>query len=215
MSAVSRPLRGDDATTTESSARPSRVVPRGAGMADASDAELVARARAGDHAGEELLYRRHAPSVLRLATRLLRSREDAMDVLQDAFVTAFEDIAQLREPGAARAWIHRIAVRLVHRRFRRRRLLGLLGLDKANDEVSLEALADESASPETRSELALLDAALSRTDPRDRIAWMLRHVEGLSLEEVSDACDCSLATSKRRVAAADAVVRRHLEGGAS
>lgn len=180
-----------------------------------ADAALVADVVAGDRTAEEALYRRHAPSVLRLATRLLRSNEDALDVLQDTFVTAFEDIEKLREPSAFAAWAHRIAVRLVHRRFRKRRLLGLLGLDRRNDDVSLESLADESASSEARVELRWLDAALAKVDDRERIAWMLRFVEGLPLEDVAEACDCSLATVKRRIAAADAVARRHLEGGAS
>jgi RNA polymerase sigma-70 factor (ECF subfamily) len=204
VSAFSRPL-GEAALAGARTARalgPSKV-----------DAELVARVVAGDRAAEEMLYRRHAPSVLRLATRLLRSNEDASDVLQDAFVSAFEDIGALREHDAFRAWVHRIAVRLVHRRFRRRRLLAMIGLDERHDEVSLESLADESASPEARVELRWLDAALLRIDDRERVAWMLRHVEGLALEEVAEACDCSLATAKRRIAAADAVVQRHLEGG--
>lgn len=179
-----------------------------------ADAELVGAVLAGDRAAEEALYRRHAASVLRLSTRLLGSSQDAADVLQDAFVSAFEDLSALRDPSAFRAWVHRIAVRLVHRRFRRRRLLGLLGLDKTKDDVPLESLVDEAASPEARVELRWLDAALARIDARDRIAWMLRHVEGSSLEEVAEACECSLATAKRRIAAADAVVRRHLEGGA-
>lgn len=180
-----------------------------------ADAALVADVVAGDRAAEEALYRRHAPNVLRVATRLLRSHEDALDVLQDTFVSAFEDIEKLREPSAFAAWTHRIAVRLVHRRFRKRRLLGLLGLDRRHDDVSLESLADESASSEARVELRWLDAALAKVDDRERIAWMLRFVEGLPLEEVAEACDCSLATAKRRIAAADAVARRHLEGGAS
>jgi len=208
VSALSRPL-----------GQPQPLAPvRAASRRDAApldDGALVGRVLAGDRAGEEALYRRHAPSVLRLATRLLRSNEDASDVLQDAFVSAFEDLGSLREPEAFRAWVHRIAVRLVHRRFRRRRLLGLLGLDRKNDQVSLESLADESASQEARVELRWLDAALARLDDKDRIAWMLRHVEGQALDEVAAICDCSLATAKRRIAAADLVVRRHLDGAAS
>ncbi|AKU99350.1 RNA polymerase sigma factor RpoE [Labilithrix luteola] len=140
-----------------------------------------------------------------------------MDVLQDAFVTAFEDLAELRQPGAFRTWIHRITVRLVHRRFRRRRLLRLLGLDRERDEVSLDALAVESASAEARAELRWLDEALRKATDADRIAWLLRHVEGLAVDEVASACGCSPATAKRRIASADAVVLRHLgaakEGG--
>ncbi len=173
------------------------------------DARLVEAVLTGDRSAEESLYRRHAPSILRLATRLLRSHEDAMDVLQDTFVTAFEDLADLREQGAFRSWLHRIAVRLVHRRFRRRKLLGLLGLDR-RDEIPLESLADESASAEARVELRWLDAALAKIDERTRVAWMLRHVEGLSLEEIAVACECSLATAKRRIAAAEVIVEEHL-----
>jgi len=210
MSALSRPLAHPDAPA----GRASRVAEREVAAAQ-PDAALVAAVLAGDGAAEEALYRRHAPGVLRLATRLLRSNEDASDVLQDAFVAAFEDLGALREPEAFRAWVHRITVRLVHRRFRRRRLLGLLGLERKNDEVSLESLADESASQEARVELRWLDAALTRLDAKDRVAWMLRHVEGLALEEVAETCECSLATVKRRIAVADAVVRRHFEGDAA
>jgi RNA polymerase sigma-70 factor, ECF subfamily len=175
------------------------------------DEALVAAVRAGDRGAEEQLYRRHAPSVLTLATRLLRSRDDAMDVLQDTFVTAFEDLAELREPAAFRGWVHRVAVRLVHRRFRKRRLLGILGLDRRGEEIPLDSLAGEAASPEARVELRWLDAALLRVDARARVAWMLRNIEGLALDEVAASCDCSLATVKRWIAAADTVVASHLE----
>jgi RNA polymerase sigma-70 factor (ECF subfamily) len=180
-----------------------------------ADAELVDAVLRGERAAEEMLYRRHAPAVLRLATRLLRSHEDALDVLQDTFVTAFEDLGDLRDREAFRPWLHRVAVRLVHRRFRRRKLLGMLGLGKSNDAISLDALADERVSPDARIELRWLDRALGTLDDKTRIAWMLRHVEGLSLEETATACECSLATAKRRIAAGDSVVKSHVEGGAS
>jgi RNA polymerase sigma-70 factor, ECF subfamily len=176
------------------------------------DAALVEAVLGGERAAEETLYRRHAPGVLRLATRLLRSHDDALDVLQDAFVTALEDLASLRDRAAFRAWLHRITVRLVHRRFRRRKLLALLGLDRKSGDISLESLADERASADARVELRWLDRALSALDDKTRIAWMLRHVEGLSLDETAAACDCSLATVKRRIASADARVKEHLHG---
>jgi RNA polymerase sigma-70 factor (ECF subfamily) len=185
---------------------------RSARAAEETDEDLVVAVLAGERAAEEALYRRHAPSVLRLTTRLLRSHEDAMDVLQDTFVSAFDGLKSLRAHDAFRSWIHSIAVRLVHRRFRRRRLLGWLGLG-GDDEISLESLADESASQEAKMELRWLDAALARIEDRDRVAWMLRNVEGLSLDEIASACECSLATVKRRIANADALVRRHFDGG--
>jgi len=52
---------------------------------------------------------------------------------------------------------------------------------------------------------------LKKLPAQDRMAWMLRHVEGMPLSEVATHCDCSLATAKRRIASAHRVVERHLE----
>jgi RNA polymerase sigma-70 factor (ECF subfamily) len=107
----------------------------------------------------------------------------------------------------------RVTASLVHRRFRRRKLLGLLGLAGKRDEIALDELADPTVTPETRAELRWLDRRLATLSDRDRAAWILRHVEGFALEEVADACGCSLATAKRRIAAAEEAVRGHFEDG--
>ncbi len=170
---------------------------------------VVRRARGAD----ELLYRRHAASVLRLATRLLRSTEDARDVLQDTFLTAFAELATLRDPSAVKAWLHTICVRLVHRRFRKRKLLRLLGLDRTEEDAKLERLASPDLSPEARADLHAVDRALDALPPEEKVAWVLRYVEGLSLDEVAESSECSLATAKRRISAAAAAVDR-LRAGA-
>ena len=175
---------------------------------EVADAELVLRAREGDADAEATLYRRHAPNLLRTTTRLLRSRQEAEDVLHDTFVFALESLDDLREPARVGAWLLRIAVRLTHRRFRRRRLLAMLGLSRPwNEEDTLESFAMR-ANAEARVELARIDTALTEVKPKERIAWMLRRVEGQSLAEVAATCECSLATAKRRIAAADAVVSK-------
>lgn len=179
-------------------------------VAEAELVALVERACRGERAAEEQLYRAHAPRVLQLATRLLGSEEEALDVMQDTFVTAFEDLRQLRDPGAFGAWTRQVAVRLVHRRFRRRRLLRALGFGAHAPDATLERVVDESASPEVRAELRGIDCALARVAAVDRTAWILRHVEGLALEEVATATDCSLATAKRRIARAEDAVARHV-----
>ncbi len=176
------------------------------------DERIVLAIREGSRASEEELYRRHAPSVLRLATRLLRSTDDARDVLQDTFVSAFEELSKLRDPCAAQAWLHTICVRHVHRRFRRRKLLRVLGLDRSEEDARLEAQASPGLGPEACLELRLLDLALDVLPAEQKIAWVLRSVEGLSLDEVAHACECSLATVKRRLDAANAAVSRYTEG---
>jgi RNA polymerase sigma-70 factor (ECF subfamily) len=206
VSAVADPLTGPSAPPEDGLAEADAGV---ASTGWSEDEMLVAAIRRGDRAAEERLYRRHAGAILSLATRLLHSREDAMDVMQDAFVTAFESLADLREPAAFRPWLQRVTVRLVHRRFRRRKLLQLLGLLDGGDGVALDALADPSTSPEARAELRWLDQRLRTVSDHERAAWMLRHIEGFALDEVAEACGCSLATAKRRIAAADAAVREH------
>lgn len=166
-----------------------------------TDAELVARAIESDAWACETLYRRHVGAAMRTALRLLRNRAEAEDVVQDAFMLAFSRLDQLRAPGAFRGWLMRIVVTSVHRRLRRRKVEPLDGL---------EAEAAQDASPMVRAELRLLDEVLEQIRERDRIPWILRYVLGYKLEEVADACECSLATAKRRISAAHEVVNRHV-----
>jgi RNA polymerase sigma-70 factor (ECF subfamily) len=77
-------------------------------------------------------------------------------------------------------------------------------------EASLHDQASNDASPEQRAELALVDRALSRMPLKLRTPWVLRHVLGERLEDVAAACNCSLATVKRRLAEAETVVADHL-----
>lgn len=180
------------------------------------DEALVARAAEGAVWAKAELFKRHAPAITALLTRLLASTADAKDATQDTFVIAFNDLGGLRERRAFAGWLRQIAVHQAHRRFRRRRLLGALKLGRHDDDAALAQLADLGASPEIRAELGRLDAVLRRLPAAQRMAWMLRHVEGYELVEVAEACGCSLATAKRRIAAAHAQVSRHVtfaEGG--
>ncbi len=173
------------------------------------DADLVGRALSGDRWSRDMLYRRHAHYLLAISSRLLSSRGEAEEVVQDTFVVGFEQLGTLRDPAAIRAWLAQIAVSLVRRRLRRGRLLRLLGLDQPPD-ATLEALAAPTLPPDDLAELALIDQVLRRMPADLRIAWMLRRVEGLALADVASACTCSLATAKRRIAAADAEVAHHV-----
>lgn len=174
------------------------------------DADLVIGARAGDRRCREMLYRKHARYLLAVASRLLASRSEGEEIVQDAFVLAFQHLQDLREPGAVRAWLTQIGISLVRRRLRRERFLRFLGFDPGPPDAALAALAAPGLSADDHAELALIDKLLARLPIELHIAWMLRRVEGLGLVEVACACNCSLATAKRRIAAADAMVSRHV-----
>jgi len=175
------------------------------------DATLVSSACHGDRCAEEALYRRHVGYVAGMVTRLLGGAPEAEDVVQDTFAIGLERLDTVRNPGAVRAWFAQIAVSQVRRRLRRTKLLTRIGLHPSLDHTQLESLAIEEADAETRAELAKLGAALGKLPTDDRLAWMLRFVEGEPFKEIARLCDCSLATVKRRVAAASSELRKHVE----
>lgn len=177
-----------------------------------SDASLVERALEGDRWAQEALYRRHVRRVTNAVTRVIGRTGDADDVVQDAFLTAFVRLGELREPAAFRGWVARIAMNEVRGRLRKRRWLKRLSLDRDDDDVSLESLAVDEASPEIKAELARIDRVLAAMDADLRMAWMLRFVEGWALDEVASALDVSLATAKRRIKEAREHIDAHLEG---
>jgi RNA polymerase sigma-70 factor (ECF subfamily) len=179
---------------------------------DADLAALVLRAQRRDPSAEAALFRRYGAALGGLLERMLGSTSDAEDALQDTFVVALSQLPQLRDPTAVGAWLTRIAVHQAQRRFRRRRLLRALGLDRGRDE-GLTNLAAPSTPPDARDTLRRLDGLLATLPASQRVAWMLRNVEGQSLPEVASACGCSLATAKRRIAAADAHLRTELDIG--
>ena len=204
---------------TEATASPgARILPlrRGTGpkavaspSSTSGDAELVNQAIEGLVWARSELFRRHARALVGLMTRLLGSTSDAEDAVQDTFVVAFRDLHQLRDPAAVAGWLRQIAVHQAHRRFRRRKMLAAVGLDSSVSDATLAQLVDPAASQEVRVELSLVDRVLGRLPTKDRMAWMLRYVEGYELTDVARLCECSLATAKRRIAAAQARLGEH------
>jgi RNA polymerase sigma-70 factor (ECF subfamily) len=138
------------------------------------------------------------------------NRADAEDVVQDTFAEALRDAKQMRDRGVVRGWLMSVTVHQAHRRFRRRRLLRKLGLDRNEDAATLDSFASRQSDPELLIELRKLGELLAKLPARRRIAWTLRFVEGCSLEEVAEYCACSLATAKRDISAAQAVIQVHV-----
>jgi RNA polymerase sigma-70 factor (ECF subfamily) len=172
------------------------------------DAELVLRARAGDPRAGEAIYRRHVRYLGSIALRLCGRQQDAEDIVQETFALALPRLDQLREPGALRVWLARVAVSQARRLLRRRRILSFVGLH--DDAVPADSLCAVDAPPEVRAELAQVQAVLATASPDERAAWWLHRVDGETLEATAEICDCSLATVKRRVAAAEARLARAL-----
>ena len=182
---------------------PDTTTPRSRITADGvDDATLVSRALGGDRWAHEAIFRRYVDDVLGLATRMLGDASEADDVAQDTFTVALSRLERLEDRTRLRSWLIGIAVHRVRRRFRSRRWLRFVGMG-GEGEIGLFELASSSASPEVKADLALIDGLLHTLPSEERIAWMLRAVEGEALEDIATITGASLATVKRRIHAVE------------
>ncbi len=155
----------------------------------------------------DAIYRRYARYVAAVAFRLLGRDDEVDDLVQEVFIEALRWVGALRDAAALRGWLATVTVRRARRKLQRRRVRGFLGLDRG---YSYDGVAASGATPEERVLLSRVYEELDRLTVEERLAWTLRHVEGERLEAVAAACACSLATVKRRIAAAQAALDREL-----
>lgn len=144
------------------------------------------------------LFLRFSGDVARLAYRLVGRDGDVDDLVQDVFLAAHQSMPVGLPERDTERWLAKVAVRLSWRRLRRQRIARFFGFgDDGPDELEGTAV-----SPETRAVVAQLYRRLDTLPVADRIAWTLRHIENEPLDDVARLCGCSLATAKRRIAAA-------------
>jgi RNA polymerase sigma-70 factor (ECF subfamily) len=178
--------------------------------------ETTPAARVAEHARPpvpeplslSLLFQQHARYVATVVLRVLGRDHEVDDVVQEVFLTAMTGLASVRSPEAVRGWLKTIAVRKACRHLRRRRLRGLLGMER--ESPCYEHLAAPGCSPEQSALLGRVYKELDRLPVAERVAWTLRYVEGEQVEALAAICGCSLATGKRRIAAAQAKLGRTL-----
>jgi RNA polymerase sigma-70 factor (ECF subfamily) len=173
-----------------------------------SDAALVVAARAGEVWAREALFRRHAVAANRLALRLLGRDHEVEDVVQDAYVIVLGGLDRLQDPQAFGSFLAGVIVRRVRRVIWRRRLARRLGLIPGAEPIDLGVLLAPDAPADVVAELRSIYAVVDELPADERVALLLRRVEGVPLEEVARLCNCSTATAKRRIAAAEQRLRR-------
>lgn len=171
-------------------------------VAPAGDAELVQGILAGRPAAVAQLIDRYSAVVRRILIRTLGNARDIEDLAQDTFLTVLRRCPTLRDPNALRSFIVSVAIRTARNELRKRAIRRFVGLDEAID-VPVQPPHDAEVAERVRH----VYAALDKVDADARIAFVLRHVEGLDLAETAAASDCSLATVKRRLARAELRLR--------
>lgn len=172
-----------------------------------TDAALVVAARAGEGWAQEALYQRYARMVIGLSHRILAGRDDADDLAQDAFVFAFTRLDTLQNPQAFQAWLRSIVARTASKRLRRQRLLVRLGI-RRNQPIDPDTVISADAPADVASEIRSVYGLLDRLPAEERVALVLRRVEGLELADIAEQMKLSLATVKRRIAAAEGRLAR-------
>src|SRR6201987_5961153 len=167
---------------------------------------LVQAAKGGDIAAFEQLIKKYDRNVFRIAQHITQNREDAEDVVQDAFLKSYENLKNFQEQSKFYTWLVRIAVNEALMRLRRRRPERMVSLDedvKTEEDSMPREVADWSPNPEQLYKQAELRDILSRTiqglPPSFRTVFVLRDVEGLSTEETAEALGLSIPAVKSRL----------------
>ncbi len=187
-----------------------------AARGDGDDREIMARLAAGDREALAPLMALHYRRLYRIALAYLRQPDDALDVVQEAFVRAFQ-AAPRWDGAAAGPWLSRITVNLAIDRWRRnrRRADTFTPLVEGDHAASL---TDPGPTPDrqvhARETGEWLQAALRRLPERQRAVVVLRHYQELSLEEIAQALDISLGTVKSSLHRALQRMRLSLAGAA-
>ncbi|MCC6527808.1 MAG: sigma-70 family RNA polymerase sigma factor [Polyangiaceae bacterium] len=169
---------------------------------DLGDDAALARAAAARHpAAARVIWERFAGLVRGLMRRIMGPAGDVDDLVQETFLQFFSHVHRLRDPSRLSSFVVGIAMRVARSELRRRRVRRWLHLTDTG--VAPDSAAPGPTDHAARQALERLYAVLDRVDDRARLAFVLRHVEGLELVEVAEALGCSLATAKRRLGRCD------------
>jgi RNA polymerase sigma-70 factor (ECF subfamily) len=180
------------------------------------DLPLVERVKAGDHAAFTELVRRYEGKVYQLAIRLTSNEMDAMDVIQDVFLSVYQKIHTFRGHAAFSSWLYRITANAAFARLNQRKRAAAVSIDDVLPAVE-QSPAGESPSEwsmkpdevlfnhETR---AALEQAIDSLPEDFRTVVILRDVQSLSNEEVAEVLDLSIPAVKSRLHRARLQLRR-------
>ncbi len=181
------------------------------------EAAVVAQARLGNANAFNELLRRYERKIFRLALHITQNREDAEDVLQEAFLKAFEHLDQFQGQSKFYTWIVRIAVNQALMKLRKRKSDRSVSLDDTvdtgEDNIVREIAAwDENPEQQfSREELnRILTSAVDGLAPIYRAVFVLRDIDGLSTEEAAEALELSVPAVKSRLLRARLQLREKL-----
>src|SRR3989441_3831790 len=185
-------------------------------MMDDSDAVAVARARAGDQDAFGMLVERHSIRLFQLVYRMTGNEQDAEDVVQETFLRAYTQLNRFESRAGFGTWLHRIAANcsldLLRKRKRRDQLVDPVELEAEEPIPNLASHAppqdDQVFHLEVRQKV---EAVMEQLTPMERTAFVLRHFEGRSIEEIGRALGTGPSATKQSIFRAVQKMRRALD----
>jgi RNA polymerase sigma-70 factor, ECF subfamily len=174
----------------------------------ASDGDVARALGAGEAWATVETWRRFAPMVLTLAKRTLGSQSEADDIGQDVFCRVYRKVRTLREPDSFRNFVYTCALRVIQNELHRRKMRSWLSFEQP--EV-LDGHSGEALDMESRDLLRRFYTLLDRLAARDRIVFILRRVEAMSIEEIAARLETSESTVKRSLARASDRLSRWMD----
>jgi len=174
------------------------------------ETDCIARAQRGEAAAFSELVTRYQDRIYRFLVRMTRSQEDARELTQETFLSAYQAIARWRPEARLSTWLFRIARNQALDRLRRARHVEFVALD----EVLHEQLPADTPTPEAvlqaRQRVAALEAALARLSVEHREILLLRDIEDMPYEDIAEVLGISLGTVKSRIARARTGLLQHM-----
>ena len=178
-----------------------------------NDPALVARVHDGDVDAFRLLVDRHSRSVFQLAYRMTGNEQDAEDVVQETFLRAFRNLKRYESRSQFSTWIYRIAANYSLDLMRTRKRVA----DHASEDGERDWLSELPAPTPAPDQLAYssqvrtsVQQAMNELTAQERTAFVMRHYEGLSVEEISAALDIGQNAAKHSVFRAVRKLRKAL-----
>jgi RNA polymerase sigma-70 factor, ECF subfamily len=168
---------------------------------DGDEAELIERAKKGDTRAFGTLVERYQRRVIGVAMAVVHNQEDALELAQETFVRAFQSVGKFESRSSFSTWLYRIAANIaIDFRRRERRHPTMRGEEAENEILRLPSKLGDSFKEAQRSEMSRrIRDALAELTQEHRAAILLREVEGLSYDEISEVMQCPRGTVMSRL----------------
>ncbi len=176
---------------------------------DWSEERQLEALRAGRPGAWLGFYDAYAPYVLAVLRRVLGPDRELEDLLQDIFTRALEGVGRVKDATKLKPWLRSLTIFTARETLRRRKWRSWLPLGNPHDDDEVVAWPTTTDALEERALLRKVKHILDGMRVDDRLAFTLRHFEGLELTEVAATLGMSLSTAKRRIARAEAEFHRH------